>query len=186
MASALRWVCLLCWSGAEWQVFTALCSRGVRAVYPRVVKTARRGRWPQGSYYPLFPGYVFAGLDGVSADSLRRTLGVRELLRTGQDLVVINGRDMAALAKQSHEVFVRSFPHRVVYDDPRPGLWVKVPEGSPFAGMPARIETIDRNGQITASLGALSLRFQASALPRSVRGRPQLSANGSLHHHISP
>lgn len=186
MAATTRWICLLCWSSAEWHVFNTVRRAGHRAFYPYMIHTARHGRWDQPIPKPQYPGYIFAGWEhGTSMEPLRRTIGVRDILRTGPDVVIISGRDMASFANRWRETYRESFPHRVVYDRVSVGDWIKVPDGFPFAGIPARIDTIDNHGQITASLGTLKVKFPTSALPKSVRSRPTVSRYASPAQSVS-
>lgn len=176
-----RWVCLLCWSTAEWQVFVTIQRAGYDARYPHLTDTARRGRWQQPVVKPQYPGYVFARWEpGQSLEPIRQTIGVRDVLRVGADVVIIPDAVMSDFERKWRAVHDEAFPHRHHVERPEVGTWVAVPATYPFAGVPACIEAIDKNGQITASLGTLTVRFPVSALPIGVRGSPRPSAIPNL------
>lgn len=162
-----RWVVVLTFAQAEWQAYTNLLRAGVDAFLPYVIGSARRGRWNQGVVRPAYPGYLFAQLGNTEA--IRRTVGVRDLLRAG-DLVIVGQDEIDSCRRQWLEDYREAHPRvrrKVVF---RPGDWVEVPTG-PFAGMPACVERVDKSGQVVAMLGKLQVVFDGRVAVRA-RAKP--------------
>ena len=164
-----RWLLVSTYSGAEWVAFCTLPDRGIPALFPRLIRSARRGRWLQASFAAQFPGYVFAALDdGASIESIKRVIGVREIVRNGHDVVTISPNEIAVFRNRWLKEFRRHAPRRKIIVPIRFGDAIQIPAGA-FAGTPALITSIDKSGFATASLGALQASFHVSALQQSGR-----------------
>ena len=168
-----KWFLVATYSGAEWQAFNTLLDRGIPALYPRVIKSPRRGRWQQAQFAPQYPGYLFAGLDqGTSLETIKRVIGVKELVRNGNDVVIISPAEVSAFRKRWLKEWRQHLPRRRIITPILPGDTIAIPSGA-FSGMPARIRTIDKSGFAVAQLGNLEVSFHVSALHQGVRDRPK-------------
>jgi transcription antitermination factor NusG len=167
--SDLRWIVPLSFASAEWQAYRFLLSQGIEAYLPYVMASARRNRWDQGIVRPQFPGYLFACLSGKqNFETIRKTIGVRELLRSGPDVVLISQKQMDDIRAHCEERARESMPRRVKLDEWKVGDVRPVPYG-PYVGTPVQIETIDKSGEISASMGSLRITFRISAGQQSAR-----------------
>lgn len=165
-----KWLIAMPFAGAEWQAHTSMLNHGVRSFLPYLLGSARRGRWCQGVVRPLFPGYVFAAMDGdTTTEMVRRSVGIRELLRGRDGLVFMSPSQIAALKAAWLREYRAVGP--VLKRKPviRPGDFVAVPYG-PFQGVPAQVDTIDKSGNICASVGHFTVTFNRDAVQQAVRG----------------
>jgi len=166
----IRWVVVSTFSGAEWCSFTIMLKRGIPAFYPRIIRSARRGRWPQAAFTAQFPGYIFAGIgNGVTLENVKSVLGVKGIVRNGPEVVLIPSSEIADWRKTWLKEYRAHVPRLHVFTSPVPGDRIAIPSGA-FIGLPARILTIDKSGYVTAQLGNLEVTFHVSALPQTVRG----------------
>ena len=170
-----RWAVILCHAQAEWQVHTALLAQGVTSLLPYTLGSSRRGRWSHGVVRPVYPGYLFANIAAGNTHLIRRTAGVYDILKNAGQLVYVTPGQIRSCRKQWLDEFRQTAPRLVVKRIPKPGEWVKVPTG-PFAGMPAQIETLDKSGNICASLGNLQVSFHLSDV-QAVRGSAKPARN---------
>lgn len=164
-----KWLIAMPFAGAEWQAHTGLLHHGVRSFLPYLLGSARRGRWCQGVVRPLFPGYVFAAMDGdTTTEMVRRSVGIRELLRGRDGLVFMSPSQIAALKAAWLREYRAVGP--VLKRKPmiRAGDFVAVPDGA-MAGVPAQVATIDKSGNICAYVGQLRVTFHRDAVHKSVR-----------------
>lgn len=90
--------CLFCHTGQEEAVVKAVHENGWgRAIFPKRVKTVRKGREWQETFTPLLPGYVFVYSDQKTVRydkllELRHVIRVLVYGEAGQD--VLMGRDL--------------------------------------------------------------------------------------------
>lgn len=165
-----RWFLVATYSGAEWVAFTTLLRNGLHAFYPRLVFSKRRGRWPQASYVPQYPGYIFAGVDDSnSIEGIKRVIGVREVCRCGPNLITISNKEIEAFRKQWLKEYRMHLPRRKIYTPLAVGDYITVPSGA-FIGMPARIMSIDKSGFIKAQLGNFEVSMHSTAVTQNVLG----------------
>lgn len=174
ITDAIRWFIVLTFAGAEWQAYNGLLKRGIDAYYPMTLGDARRGRWQQPVGRPQFPGYLFAT---GAAGAIRDTIGVRDLLRQGQDVVIIPNRELTVIRSACERLRFKSLPRLAETLDWKVGDIVSVPNG-PLQGLPVVITTIDKSGLVRADIGQVSISFHlsdvTSADNESVRGRAAL------------
>lgn len=159
----LRWYVIAAYSQAEWEAYVNLLARGVDAFLPFYLISSRRGRYRRGFVAPLFPGYLFAGLDAsMSADVVKSSPGVMEILSNQGDFIRINPTTIEQLREKAMTELNKSI---AAINRPRrytPGEWVVVPHG-PFQGKPAQINRVDKAGMVHASLGQVQLSWSATA-----------------------
>lgn len=174
----LRWMVVLCYGQAEWQVHTTLLAQGVRSFLPYTLGSARRGRWSHGVVKPQYPGYLFAALeDGVSTAKVKRVAGVYDFLRSGTQMVFMGAHQVASLKAQWLRDYRNTAPRLARKPVFAVGDWLAVPHG-PFSGVPCQIVSIDKSGIICASIGQLQVSFHTSdAAVRSVRGCAEPARN---------
>lgn len=164
-----NWTILLTHAQAEWQVYNTLIKQGVDCILPCALASSRRGRWAQGVVRPLYPGYLFARAE-VSLDTLRRTPGVRDILRTGPRIVFLTPAEAETMRAHARQALDDSRPRRLDVLRLKPGDVIAIPEG-PFAGTPAIVEGVDKSGMVRASIGQLQICFPAvrgSAKPAEI------------------
>lgn len=165
-----RWYIVLTMSGAEWQAYKGILKRGIDAYYPFMYADVRRGRWQQGAVKPQFPGYLFAARSAQeSIEPVRQTIGVRDILRNGSNLVYLSSEQMQSCKRRCEEDRVTSLPHRMERIPIVLGDWIAIPSGA-FIGVPAQVVGIDKSGNVRASIGSLDVTFHVSAIHGSVRG----------------
>lgn len=167
---SLKWIVVLAFSGAEWQAYTNLLRHGVRAFLPYTLGSSRRGRWLQGVVRPQFPGYLFAAIgDGVSLETIKRTLGVHAVLMAKDGLVYVSAAQIALCRKNWLKAYREARPRRFQKVILAVGDFVAVPHG-PFIGAPCQIKSLDKSGRVCASLGQLQVTFHISDVAaKSVR-----------------
>jgi transcription antitermination factor NusG len=123
----------------------------------------------QATLKPQFPTYIFAGLEpGKSTQEILTTVGVRDILRNGLEIVIVAERQFEDIRRRCDERHHSSSPKLADVKLWRPGDVVPMPYG-PFIGLPVQIRTIDKSGRIGASIGSLSVTFHVFALHESVR-----------------
>lgn len=179
----MSWTVVLSLAKAEWQVYRALLWQSVDAYYPFVLDDARYGRWLQPVLKPQFPGYLFAKIARRSdIETIRKSIGVRDLLRSGQELVMLSEAQFREIKTRCDEIHAAGLPKRAEGLTLDVGEIVQVPFG-PFVGAPAIVRTLDKAGRIEAQLGPFVVTFNVSdlALPNMtpVRGRPWLWSKAS-------
>jgi transcription antitermination factor NusG len=167
--SSAKWLIALPFAGAEWQAHTSLLRHGVKSFLPYLLGSSRRGRWNQGVVRPLFPGYVFAELDGATTtEQVRRSLGIRELLRGRDGLIFMSPSQIADLRKAWLKEYRAVGPRLNRKQNIKPGDFVAVPYG-PLQGVPAQVEAIDKSGTISACIGSITVTFSRDAVQQTVR-----------------
>ncbi len=175
-ATDLRWFIAMTLSGAEWDAHCGLLNRGIESFYPFSIEGVRRGRWRQPAGKPMFPGYVFAGLDPLgdgkvqNIERIKSTAGVKDIVRVGTDCIRIPVSTIMSLKQKAEAALYASIPTRNVVASVKVGDFVSIPEG-PLMGMPVQIKAIDKSGRIEASLGTFGVVFYVSQLATGVRGR---------------
>lgn len=175
----MRWFVVQTYSGAEWQTHRGLMRRGIESYYPHFWADARRGRFSQATLKPQFPTYMFAGLElGESTNAILSTTGVRDLLRQGVEIVTLADRTFESIREHCEENNKSTAPRIADVRRWRPGDVVPMPYG-PLVGVPVQISHVDKSGRIGASIGALRVSFQVSALQKSVRGSSWHAENNS-------
>lgn len=178
MSEVTPWVVVLTFAQAEWQAYRNLLRHGVKSFLPYTLGTARRGRWDQGVVRPQYPGYLFAKLGPeANTETIRKVVGVRDLLKAGHRLVYMTEAEIKACRVQWLEDYRQHLPQlarRVVL---WPGKWVKVPTG-PLEGAPCQIQNIDKSGRISASIGRLQVTFHLTDVSqRAVRASAKPATN---------
>lgn len=175
---ALRWVIVICYGQAEWQVHTSLLAQGIRSFLPYTLGSSRRGRWAHGIVRPQYPGYLFVAMDGAATtEKIKRTAGVYEFLRSGSNLVFLSHTQIASLKAKWLVDYRDKAPKLKSTVKPKPGDWLVVPNG-PLAGVPCQVDTIDKSGHIAATVGSLQVTFHVSeARASSVRGSAKPEKN---------
>lgn len=166
---SLIWSIAVTFAGAEWQAYRGLLRQGITSYYPMTWDDARRGRWAQAVGRPQFPGYLFAAVDaGESFEPIRKSVGVRDLLRQGQDVVLISNTQIETIKARCDERYNASIPKRIDSAKWKPGDLISIPHG-PFMGVPAIIKTIDKSRNVCATIGNLDVVFRIAAAHKSVR-----------------
>ena len=166
----LRWHVIRTWAKAEWAVTLRLLGDGHDVIFPYTLKSDRWHRHPQGVATALFPGYIFAGFDQSQSvhdlSSISRCTGA---LRVGGDLVRLSENQVQAIRKQALEEMLRVFtPRKREASRWIIGSFQAIPIGV-TAGVPAYIESIDKNGTVRAYCGQVQFSWPAStALYESV------------------
>lgn len=169
MTQTLRWYIVLARSSAEWQTHKELLNKGIRSYYPQYIADVRKNRWIQGVIKPLYPGYIFVGLEpGESLERIRHLYGVRDFLRDGGGLVAISDAQMQRCKAQCDAEYEKTAPRRVERPSLKVGDFVAVPSGA-FAGIPGEVTAIDKSGRVSAYIGNLEVTFHISA----VQGAPR-------------
>lgn len=169
MIEGLRWYIVLTRSWAEWQVHRELLNKGIRSYYPQYLANTRKNRWIQGIIKPLFPTYVFVGLEpGESLDRVRQSFGVRDFLRDGGGLVAMSDAQMQRCKAHCDAECDKHVPRRAEEPSLKVGDWAPVPHGA-FSGMPCEVTAIDKSGQVTAYIGNLTVTFHISAVQSAPR-----------------
>lgn len=167
-------------SQAEWTAHTGLLRRGVDSYFPYTLGDRRHGRWTQASIRPQFPGYVFVTLEvGGSIEPILRTVGVRDVLRSGINVVAFPYAQLERIKAQCGERHRETIPKRVDMMAWKIGDFVPVPHG-PLEGRPVEINSIeiDKSGgrRVCASLGVLSVTFYIEAQVQQTV--PSMAARG--------
>lgn len=101
--SNLRWHLVFTKPRGEATAKTNLERQGYRVYLPRVQqKILSRGRW-QGTIGSLFPRYLFVQLDAAlqSLGPIRSTLGVANVVRFGNDYVVVPNKVVDGLISRA-------------------------------------------------------------------------------------
>lgn len=182
--SEIKWVVVLPYAQAEWQVYTGLLRQGIRSFLPYSVSGSRRGRWMQGIVRAQYPGYLFAALEeGQSVESIKRIVGVREILKNEKGLVFITAEQIADCRKKWLVEYRKTAPRLIRRPRVSPGDWLPTPSG-PMVGLPCQVQSIDKSGTIVASLGTWQVTFHLSAVSEyAVRGsaKPAKLLNVSAH-----
>lgn len=164
----LRWLVVRCYSGSEWQLHCALLQRGIESLFPHRVYSARHGRWSKGFLQPLFPGYLFAGLEpGQDTDDIKHVSGTIDVLRVNGMPIHLAPGEIAGIRRQAERAYVESLGVKAKTLRVEIGDWVPAPEGH-FQGVPVRVVAIDKHNRITASLGNVTVTFPLSALAEPV------------------
>ena len=133
------------------QEFAALC--------PMLLKTVRRNRRFEERRAPLFPGYVFVGIEpgGRSLRPVNGTRGVRHLLTDGEGRPArLPPGFVAFLARQMGDDGVVAFRPWLV-----PGGAVRVNSG-PFAALLGRVEALDGQGRVRVLLQLMAREVRVS------------------------
>lgn len=178
---SLIWSIPLTFAAAEWQAYRGLLRQGITSYYPHTLDDARRGRWAQPVGRPQFPGYLFAAVDaGESFEPIRKSVGIRDLLRQGQEVVLISDREMNSIKTICDERYNDSVPKRIDSAKWKPGDLISIPSG-PFMGVPAIIKTIDKSRNVCATIGNLDVVFRIVAPCKSVRAIEPNGAGRSHH-----
>lgn len=163
------WTVVLTQAQAEWQVYCALLRQGVEALLPWTLASSRRGRWAHGVVRPLYPGYLFVRMS-VPIETVKRTAGVRDVLKLDSGrMVVLRGEEVDVLRDQWSRLRDEAMPTPAYVHRVAPGDLVEVPAG-PLIGLPVTVQSVDKSGLVTASIGQLTVTFHLPAGVRSVRG----------------
>jgi transcription antitermination factor NusG len=167
-----KWVIALPFAGADWQAYTTCLSRGIPALLPYTLSGSRRGRWTQGVVRPMYPGYFFAAIEGnKSTENVKRVIGIRDLLRDSAGLIFVPERMVLDCKKHWLAEYRSTAPMLKREITVNTGDWLSVPTGA-FAGAPCKVESIDKSGNICASIGQLQITFRRSDVSQSaVRAR---------------
>lgn len=132
---------------------------------PYLLKTQRRGRRFEEVRAPVFPGYLFVGIDPERDRwrSVNGTLGVSQLL-LGE-----RGLPMPMPIGAMEELFARCDGARMVnlYQGLQPGSGVRIVEG-PFARRLASLERADDNGRVRVLLEVLGCRQVLTLNPEAI------------------
>lgn len=176
-----QWYVAVTRAAAEWQAQREILNKGLHCYYPYVYADVRRGRWSQGAIKPQFPGYVFVGVDsGASLEPVRSVAGINHLIRLGGGtLLTTSDAQMLRCKRECHQRHMASVPR--IWKAERglePGDWIMVPYGD-GAGLPAEVLSIDKHGQISASLGNLRISCHADDLRRGVRASAKPSRSSA-------
>lgn len=154
----LRWLIAMTFGSAEWDASQGLLQRGVETFLPQIIVGVRRNRFREPILKPLFPGYLFVGLEiDQSVDMVRAGIGIRGLIRDGVNYVTVPPEGMKALRTQAAEAYETSTPHKAVRKEWYIGQWVQVPCGI-LAGTPVQITRVDRH-EIEAYVGQLKVTW---------------------------
>lgn len=166
----LRWLIAMTKGGAEWEAHMDLRLRSVETVLPIHVRNVRRSRYRKGFLEPLFPGYIWTGLEAnQSAEMVKNSPFVRDMLRDGSNYVTVSEAAMASLKAQGDEAYQASLAGKVRRIEHKVGQWVQVPHGI-LAGTPVQITRVDKH-EIEGYVGNLKVTWT----PELTLGNPVAS-----------
>ncbi len=161
-ADDLRWYVVHAQPGAEGRAATHLERQGYRVFYPCYRKTIRHARKRMSTMAPLFPNYLFLGLD-TSRDRWRSVNGTRGVVRllTHGDVPCPVPRGVVEALQD------RTSADGAIAWVPCVGQAVQVMEGpfEDFVGMLARLDGTGRVCVLLELLGrAVSVTLRCEAL----------------------
>lgn len=159
MSLTIRWHVVETFSGAEWTAHTGLLRRGIESYFPYILADRRHGRWTQASIRAQFPSYLFASTEvGSSIEPVLRTVGVRDVLRNGVNVIELPQSQIDKIREQCGKRYRETVPTLVDVKRWKPGDVVPMPYG-PLVGAPVEIKSIDKSGRVCASVGSLNVTF---------------------------
>ncbi len=158
----LRWYVVHTQPGAEGRAAIHLERQGYRIFCPRYRKTIRHARKRTGMLAPLFPSYLFLGLDTSREQwrSVNGTRGVIRLLTQGDVPCPVPRGVVEALQDRADADGALDWA-------PRVGQAVQIAEGPfvDFVGMLARLDGVGRVCVLLDILGrAVSMTLRCEAL----------------------
>jgi len=176
----IRWYIVQTLGGAEWEAWRSIqrprhdgSLRCEEAYFPFWIGPYRKHRYHHGMCYAHFPTYIFAALsERQPVADIKGCLGVKEIIRSGLDYVTMKPEHMDALKERVRKFWDRPFdavtPNRIVL--PKVGDWISIPNyplGNAFAGIPALVEDVDKQGRISVAAGTLRFAFPRAAFLQS-------------------
>lgn len=139
LPATLRWYLIYTKTSGEATARAHLSRQGFEVYFPRVLQKIRRaGRWIE-QVSPLFPRYLFVGLDGErqALAPVRSTVGVAGVVKFGAQYTTVSESVLSELRSRADP---ESGLHRL--QQPAhlvPGSAVRIEEG-PFSGLEAAFE----------------------------------------------
>jgi transcriptional antiterminator RfaH len=136
--------------------------QGFRGYCPRIWKRVRHARRSLDVLRPLFPGYLFVQVNLENWRPILSTVGVRSLVRCGDQLSVLSGEFVDSLkARESNGAIVPpEWPFQV-------GQQVRL-EGSAFDGVVATIINLDEKGRVVVLMELLSRSVKVHVAARDL------------------
>lgn len=163
--AVLRWVVASVHQHREGVAQENLQRQNITHYCPMVRKEIRHARRRQSVLRPLFPGYIFVGLDGCMSELrvLNSTYGVRSVIQCGDAPGFIDGGIIEALrAREVEGVIVRpDSPYRV-------GQRVSM-AGGPFDGLVATIIDMRENERLVVLLNLMNQSVKVKIAAEHVR-----------------
>ncbi len=141
---ARAWIVAATHPHKEGLAFANLARQGYEPYCPMIRRTRRHARKIEEVRRPLFPGYVFVGLDPDRDPwrPIRSTLGVRSVVHFGDRLGHVDADFVAALRAREQDGVI-ALPERRF----SPGEQVRL-VGGPMDGLVGTILSIDARGRL--------------------------------------
>ncbi len=135
---------------------TNLARQGFEPYCPQIRKLIRHARRESEQLRPLFPGYIFVRADIDRWRPILSTLGVRTLVRCGDQPSLLNGRFIDALKAREIEGAIAQ-PERPFIAGQR----VRI-AGGPFEGLTATILGLNEKERVSVLLDMLMRSVKVS------------------------
>lgn len=163
----MRWYVAGTHCRAESRALWHLRNQGYHAYLPRYRKRRTHARRTELVPAPLFPGYIFVAVDiGVTRwHPIRSTIGVRDLIRHGNDPVPVPRGVVEDIIARENEDGMVSAPSLPPFADGEP---VRVTAG-PFAGQIGFFECESDDERVVILLEMLGRRICVPLALHSVR-----------------
>jgi len=154
-----RWYAVNTQPHLETRALVNLEFQGFTAFLPRRIKTTKHARQFRTVAAPLFPGYLFVGLDlrRERWRSINGTLGVRSLVMTGEQPAAVPMGIVEALTAMQDPAGLISFASNLEI-----GQRVRM-LGGPFAEMVGQLEWLDDAGRVQVLLKLLGTQVRVRA-----------------------
>lgn len=164
MSEGRSWIVVNTHPHKEAVAASNLVNQGFEAYCPVVRKRVRHARLTRDVLRPLFPGYVFADTSAVAGiwRPILSTVGVRALVRSGDDPSRLDGRFVAALrAREVDGVIMAPEPAF------RAGQKIQIGQG-PFDGTIATIIDLGEKDRLIVLMDILNRPVRVSIDARHV------------------
>lgn len=135
--------------------------------FPRVLTQVHHARRLHDVPRPLFPRYMFVGVDGRGVSDIKRTDGVNDVVRSGNGPAFIRPNVIAQIkAREGTDGFVRLDNATVLTSPFRPGQLLRLHQDGPFDGIDVVFHKMKGETRALVFFGMLTLEAQKHQLER--------------------